>query len=82
MTSAIFKNPPEIGSKKTRRGVIQITSLAVVRLYIESTGTIAGPNKQERSRQMTRQIRLNLAALFVALPMVLIAVTTAISNFP
>lgn len=31
---------------------------------------------------MTRQIRLNLAALFVALPMVLIAVTTAISNFP
>jgi hypothetical protein len=62
--------------------VIQITSLAVVRLYVEGTGTTAGPNKQERSRPMTRQIRLNLAALFVALRMVLIAVTTAISNFP
>ena len=31
---------------------------------------------------MSRQTRLNLAALFVALPMVLIAFTTAISNFP
>lgn len=62
--------------------MIQITSLAVVRLYVEGTGNVAGPNKQERSRQMTRQIRLNLAALFVALPMVLIAVTTAISIFP
>ena len=62
--------------------MIQITSLAVVRLYVEGTGTTVGPNKQERSRPMTRQIRLNLAALFVALRMVLIAVTTAISNFP
>jgi len=31
---------------------------------------------------MSRQTRLNLAALFVALPMVLIALTTTISNLP
>ncbi len=31
---------------------------------------------------MARQTRLNLAALFVALPMVLVALTAAISNFP
>lgn len=31
---------------------------------------------------MTRQTRLNLAALFVALPMVLIVLTAALPNLP
>jgi len=31
---------------------------------------------------MSRQTRLNLAALFVALPMVLIALTATIPNLP
>ncbi len=31
---------------------------------------------------MSRQIRLNLTALFVALPMVLITVTTVLSTLP
>lgn len=31
---------------------------------------------------MKRQTRLNLTALFVALPMVLVAMTIAIPNFP
>jgi hypothetical protein len=42
----------------------------------------AGPKQQDRRRQMARQTRLNLAALLAALPMVLVALTTAISNFP
>ena len=31
---------------------------------------------------MSRQTRLNLTALLVALPLLLVAVTTAVSNFP
>jgi hypothetical protein len=68
--------------KKIRHGVMWITSAAADRLYVEGTGTDGRAIKQERSRQMSRQTRLNLAALFVALPMVLIAITTTITNLP
>lgn len=72
----------DCGLKRIRRGVIWITSRAAVRPYVNGTGNVAGPTKQERNPTMTRQTRLNLAALLVALPMVLIAITTTIPNIP
>ena len=65
-----------------RCGVIAVTTVVGNRLHVESTGNDSRVYKQERSRTMKRQIRLNLTALFVALPMVLVAATTAISYFP
>jgi len=55
-----------------------ITSLAAWHRYVQCTGTVDGPHKQERSLTMNRQTRLNITALIVALPMVLIALSTGI----
>ena len=65
-----------------RRGVIPVTAIAGQRLYVQVTGKDRRDEKQERRRTMRRQTRLNLTALLVALPMTLITLTTAISNFP
>jgi len=43
---------------------------------------IASATKQERSRTMSRQTRLNLTGLFVAIPMVLVVVATVLSTLP
>ena len=67
--------------KKNRRGVTGITLVAQNPLHVEGIGSDSRV-RQERSRTMKRQTRLNLAALLVALPMVLVAATTAVTNFP
>ena len=52
------------------------------RRYVKGTGNESRVHKQKRSRTMKRQTRLNLTALIVALPLVLVAASTAVSNFP
>jgi len=62
--------------------VTPVTAVVGDHRYVEGTGNESRVHKQERSRTMKRQTRLNLAALLVALPMVLVAAATAVFNFP
>ena len=75
--------PHRNSSKKLRRGVIGVTFAAADRLHVKGIGNVRRVKRAaEEPPEMKRQTRLNLNALLVAVPMVLIAVTTAISNFP
>ena len=59
-----------------------VTTVMGNRRYVKGTGNESRVHKQKRSRTMKRQTRLNLTALIVALPLVLVAASTAVSNFP